>query len=270
MGGTLHDLAVEVLTTADPHEKADIAYAGARTWFGGKLSVGPSGSGRALPTRPARLDRPELLPQRDMPKRSPGSQTGRIAYVHALAHIELSAVDLTFDLIARFCPRRMPRAFYADWVQVGLEEAKHFRLLAARLGGLDATYGDLPAHDGLWQAAEETGDDLTARLAIVPLVLEARGLDIQPSLIEKARRAGDTATADVLEIIYRDEKKHVAIGMRWFRHLCEREGRRPEPAFHDLVRRYFRRPLRPPFNDRARSEAGMTPGFYRPLANNIG
>ncbi len=266
---TLHDAAIDVLETADPHEKAALGYASAKAWFGGRLGVGPSDRRRRPPDRPARLDRPILLSPREMPKRSSGSNAGRIAYVHSLAHIELSAVDLTFDLIARFCPRAMPRGFYDDWVQVGLEESKHFRLLAERLTELGAAYGDLPAHDGLWQAAEETGDDLTARLAIVPLVLEARGLDIQPSLIEKARRAGDEKTAAVLDIIYRDEKKHVAFGVRWFRHLCAAEGRAPEPAFHDLVRRYFRRPLRPPFNDRARSEAGLTPGFYRPLATVI-
>ncbi|MEM7566653.1 MAG: ferritin-like domain-containing protein [Pseudomonadota bacterium] len=266
---TLYDAALDVLETADPLAKADLGYAAAKAWFKGAMAVGPAGLGRAIPNRPARLDRPILLSPRDMPKRSPGSKAGRIAYIHSLAHIELSAVDLTFDLIARFCGRTMPRGFFDDWVQVGLEEAKHFRLLANRLRDLDAAYGDLPAHDGLWQAAEETGDDLTARLAIVPLVLEARGLDIQPSLIKKARRAGDEETAAILDIIYRDEKKHVAFGVRWFRHLCAAEGRAPEPAFHDLVRRYFRRPLRPPFNDRARSEAGLTPGFYRPLATVI-
>jgi uncharacterized ferritin-like protein (DUF455 family) len=151
-------------------------------------------------------------------------------------------------------------------VQVGLEEAKHFRLLADRLEALDSFYGDLPAHDGLWQSSQATGHDLLARLAVVPLVLEARGLDVTPATIDKMRAAGDEPSARILEIIYRDEKRHVAFGARWFRHLCEREGRPLEATFHALVRTNFRGSLKPPFNDKARSEAGLTPGFYRPLA----
>lgn len=164
----------------------------------------------------------------------------------------------------------MPRSFFDDWVQVGLEEAKHFALLDRRLKELDAAYGDLPAHDGLWQAAEATGHDLTARLAVIPLVLEARGLDVTPSMGEKVRQTGDHATAAILDVIYRDERRHVAFGAKWFRFLCDRERRAPEPAFHDLVRACFRGALKPPFNDRARSEAGLTPGFYKPLASLIG
>jgi uncharacterized ferritin-like protein (DUF455 family) len=139
-------------------------------------------------------------------------------------------------------------------------------MLDRRLKDLGAAYGDLPAHDGLWQAAEATGHDLTARLAVIPLVLEARGLDVTPSMAENLRANGDETTAAILDVIYRDEKRHVAFGSKWFRFLCDRERRAPEPAFHDLVRRYFRGPLKPPFNDRARSEAGLTPGFYKPLS----
>ncbi|ODN69780.1 hypothetical protein A6302_02902 [Methylobrevis pamukkalensis] len=143
-------------------------------------------------------------------------------------------------------------------------------MLDRRLKELGGAYGDLPAHDGLWQAAEATGHDLRARLAVIPLVLEARGLDVTPAMSDKLRAAGDEPSAGILDVIYRDEKRHVAFGAKWFRFLCDRDRVAPEPAFHDLVRRNFRGPLKPPFNDRARSEAGLTPGFYKPLAGIAG
>lgn len=168
-------------------------------------------------------------------------------------------------MVGRFAGEAMPRSFYDDWVRVGLEEATHFTLLSRRLADLGASYGDFPAHDGLWQAAAETGQRLIARLAVVPLVLEARGLDVTPSMIAKLEAAGDGRTAAIFRRIYEDEKGHVFVGMRWFRYLCDREGLAPEPTFHALVRRHFRGSLKPPFNDFARSSAGLTPGFYRPL-----
>jgi uncharacterized ferritin-like protein (DUF455 family) len=219
-----------------------------------------------MPDRPGRPERPRLLPPRDMPKRTTGGAKGRIALLHALAHIELNAVDMTWDLIGRFVHAPVPQSFFDDWVQVGLEEAKHFELLAKRLVALGAAYGDHPAHDGLWQAAQATKDSLLARVAIVPLVLEARGLDVTPAMQANLAAAGDTASADILAIIYRDEKRHVAFGAKWFRFLCAREQRAPEPTFHALVRANFRGPVKPPFNDKARSEAGLTPGFYKPLS----
>ena len=202
-----------------------------------------------------------------MARRSAFDLAGRIALLHALAHIELNAVDMTWDLLGRFVAEPMPRAYYDDWVNVGFEEAKHFRMISARLAGLGAAYGDLPAHDGLWQAAQATGESLIARLAVVPLVLEARGLDVSPAIISRLEAAGDAASAAVVGVIYEDEKGHVACGARWFRHLCELSGRPPEATFHDLVRRHFRGPVKPPFNDRARAEAGLTPGFYKPLVS---
>lgn len=223
-----------------------------------------------MPDRPGRPDQPVLLAPRDMPKRKLGGDGSKIALIHSLAHIELNAVDLTWDLIGRFAHIKLPRSYYDDWVRVGLEEAKHFAMLEDRLAKLGAAYGDMPAHDGLWQAAQDTGHDLAARLAIIPLVLEARGLDITPPMIEKARAIGDEDTAKVLDVIYRDEKNHVAFGAKWFRYWCDRIGQRPESSFHTYVRKHFRGNLKPPFNDRARSEAGLTPGFYKPLAPLIG
>ena len=261
---SLAEEAVAVVRTADLAMKADHAYSVAKAWFGGTLGVG-SVDNRALPADPGRPAKPDLIAPSRMPRRSKGGVKGRVALLHALAHIELNAVDLTWDMIARSARHRLPRSYYDNWVQVGLEEAKHFKLLSNRLHDLDSWYGALPAHAGLWEAAQSTGEDLTARLAIIPLVLEARGLDVTPSTIRSLEALGDEPSADILRTIYHDEKKHVAFGAKWFRYLCDREQRTPETTFQALVRKHFRGAIKPPTNDRARAEAGLTPGFYKPL-----
>jgi uncharacterized ferritin-like protein (DUF455 family) len=202
-----------------------------------------------------------------MPKRRAfGSQAGRIALLHALAHIELNAIDLGWDIIARFSGEDLSRAFFDDWVGVATEEAAHFALLADRLGDFGVCYGDLPAHDGLWGAAAATADDLLARLAVVPLVLEARGLDVTPEMVARLERVGDRPSAEILRRIYRDEIGHVAIGLRWFDRLCRAHGLVPEEVFHERVRRCFKGDLKPPFNHEARAAAGFSPRYYEPLA----
>lgn len=202
-----------------------------------------------------------------MPRRKIGiGIAGRVALLHALAHIELNAIDLAWDIIARFASEDLPRAFYDDWVGVADDEARHFLLLSERLSALEAAYGDLPAHDGLWQAAEETAHDLLARLAIVPLVLEARGLDVTPAMTTKLDTAGDGESAAILRIIYRDEIGHVAVGKRWFDWRCERQGLVPKTTWQDLVRRHFKGQLKPPFNAEGRDAAGFPAAFYEPLA----
>ncbi|MCX5515230.1 DUF455 domain-containing protein [Kaistia algarum] len=257
--------AARIVATADLDEKVELAFAAAKGWFGRSLSLSSGPSDGVMADRPGRPPLPELVPPRELPKRSTGSLQGRTSLVHSLCHIELNAVDLTWDLVGRFHGTAMPRSFYDNWVQVGLEEAKHFSLLSRRLTDMGSFYGALPAHDGLWQATQETGHDLLARLAILPLVLEARGLDVTPPLIEKMREVGDGESAAILDVIYRDERRHVAFGCKWFRFLCDRRGLAPEPTFRRLVIQHFRGPLKPPFNDFARAEAGLTPGFYRPL-----
>jgi uncharacterized ferritin-like protein (DUF455 family) len=202
-----------------------------------------------------------------MPKRRAfGSMAGRIALVHALAHIELNAIDLGWDLVARFSGQKLPHAFFDDWVSVATEEAHHFELLAHRLADFGVAYGDLPAHDGLWEAAAATADDLLARLAVVPLVLEARGLDVTPEMAARLERIGDLRTAAILQRIYRDEIGHVAIGLRWFEHLCQTRGLNPEAVFHERVRRCFKGDLKQPFNHEARAAAGFPAPYYEPLA----
>jgi len=198
-----------------------------------------------------------------MPKRRNfGSSAGRLALLHALAHIELNAIDLAWDITARFAGADLPRKFYDDWVGVAAEEAEHFALLADRLEMLGGCYGALPAHDGLWEAAAATATDLLARLAVVPLVLEARGLDVTPEMIEKLRRQDDSASVAALETIYREEVAHVAAGERWFRFECARRGLDPVETYRELVRRYHRGGLKPPFNRAARDKAGFAAAFY--------
>ncbi|KNY16891.1 MULTISPECIES: ferritin-like domain-containing protein [unclassified Shinella] len=254
------------IVAADLDLKTALAQETARRWFARTLSM-RSPLDPALPARPGRPEKPELIPPKHMEKRSLHTLKGRIALLHALAHIELNAVDLALDIVARFTTERVPHSFFDGWMQVAFEEAKHFRLIRDRLRDLGADYGDLPAHDGLWQAAHDTRNDLTARLAVVPLILEARGLDVTPTLQAKMRETGDDASADILDIIYNDEKGHVAVGAKWFRFLCAREKKDPSATFKELVRTNFRGPLKPPFNDVARAEAGLTPSFYRALVS---
>ena len=265
--------AIDVLTTADAAEKARRTHAHAAAWRSGAI---PSIGDARPPDRPARPDRPELRPPREMPKRrKAGSEAGRIALLHAIAHIELNAVDLSWDIIARFAHEAedaagnifaLPRAFFADWVTVADEEAKHFLLLANRLESLGSHYGALPAHDGLWEAATGTAGDLTARLAVVPLVLEARGLDVTPAMVESLTAAGDLATAAILQTIHDDEIGHVAVGRRWFEHVCARRGDEPIPTWQALVRKHFKGALKRPFNTASRDKAGFAAAFYEPLA----
>ena len=255
--------AVRILETADAKSKAEQSRKLAVAWRSGELDCRWPGN---PPIRPARPSRPELRMPRDMPRRKAGgSIEKRVALLHALAHIELNAIDLAWDMIARFGSADLPEAFLDAWVKVGDEEALHFELLIARLKDLGATYGDLPAHDGLWQAAEETAHDLLARLAIVPLVLEARGLDVTPKMIADLERFGDTESAAVLKVIYRDEIGHVAIGMRWFEHVARDRGLDAQDAWQCLVRRHFKGVLKPPFNQAGRDAANMPAGFYETL-----
>jgi uncharacterized ferritin-like protein (DUF455 family) len=260
---TLAGSAVAILTTADPASKAAASQALAAAWSGGPMALGKA----TPPSRPARLPRPTLRPPKTMPKRrSFGSPAGRVALLHALAHIELNAIDLGWDVIARFATPELPRAFFDDWVGVAAEEAHHFELLVGRLTDFRVAYGDLPAHDGLWEAAAATADDLLARLAVVPLVLEARGLDVTPEMAARLERAGDNESAEILRRIYRDEIGHVAIGLRWFERLCQIRGLDPEAVFHERVRRCFKGHLKPPFNHEARAAAGFPARYYEPLA----
>lgn len=261
-------MASAVLTTADGKDKTALSRRYAEIWRQARSSGTPLAIGTASPPRqPARPEQPELLSPRDVPRRRPGSPEGRKALLHAVAHIELNAVDLHWDIIARFTDTPMPFGFYDDWVKAADEESKHFNLVCDCLEAHGSFYGDLPAHAGMWRAAEDTAEDLLARLAVVPMVLEARGLDVTPGMIEVFRKAGDTLAVTSLETIYAEEVGHVAYGSKWFHYLCGRDGSDPEEVFQTLVRRYFHSPLKPPFNEEKRAEAGIPTTYYWPLAD---
>jgi uncharacterized ferritin-like protein (DUF455 family) len=260
---TLIDAACHVLNAADPAEKVRLSAHYGGQWAAGKLQE--IGSARP-PERPARPERPTLCRPGDMKRRRFGSPGGRIAFMHAIAHIELNAIDLAWDMVARFTDEDLPAQFYADWVGVAADEARHFQLLADYLNKNAAAYGDLPAHDGLWEAAHLTSDDILARLALVPLVLEARGLDTTPAAIQKLRQNGDTDAAAILKTIGAEEIPHVAAGVRWFEYICEVRGLEPKATYQDLVRTRFKGTLKAPFATDARAAAGFDAAWYEPLA----
>ena len=266
---TLAEMATDVLTTADGRQKTALSRQYAAEWRASRsgdtaaIEVGSA----TPPLHPARPESPALLNPRDVPKRKPGSPQGRIALLHAVAHIELNAVDLHWDIIARFTDVPMPLGFYDDWVKSADEESKHFNLMCDCLEALGSQYGALPAHAGMWRAAEDTVDDLMGRLAVVPMVLEARGLDVTPGMIEIFKRADNKDAVAALELIYAEEVGHVAYGSKWFNFLCGRDNLDPKAEFHRLVTHYFHGALKPPFNEEKRADAGLPPDFYWPLAD---
>lgn len=268
MSLSLSDCAVEVLKTADAHEKTALSRHYAKAWFSAREAGETLAIGQATPPdRPARPEKPELLPPRDVPRRRPGTPEGQIALLHAVAHIELNAVDLHWDIIARFTHIPMPLGFYDDWVKAADEESKHFNLLYDCLKSKGSHYGALPAHAFMWRAAEDTANDILARLAVVPMVLEARGLDVTPGMIEIFRKAKLENVVAALETIYAEEVGHVAYGSKWFNFLCGRDDVDPKETFHTLVKKYFHGALKPPFNEEKRADAGIPPDFYWPLAD---
>ncbi|MBL8315993.1 MAG: ferritin-like domain-containing protein [Rubrivivax sp.] len=208
---------------------------------------------QALPGRPAR---PRLVHPTTLPRRSAHSLAGRAALLHAVAHIEFNAINLALDAAWRFAG--LPQDFYRDWLRVAREEAHHFTLVAGHLATLGHAYGDFDAHDGLWAMTERTAADPTARMALVPRTLEARGLDATPPMQAQLRKAGDEAAVAILDVILRDEIGHVAVGNRWYRWLCARDGLDPL-AHYALLAAAHRAPiLRPPFNHAARRAAGFS------------
>ena len=264
---TLAEMAVAVLTTADGREKAALSRRLAAQWQAARASGAPIAIGSAAPPlHPARPEQPALLAPRDVPRRKSSTQAGRAALLHAVAHIELNAVNLHWDIIARFTATPMPMGFYDDWVKAADEESKHFNLMCDCLEAAGSHYGALPAHAGMWQAATDTATDLMGRLAVVPMVLEARGLDVTPGMIAIFEKAGEQQAVEALQIIYAEEVHHVAYGSKWFHFLCGRHDLDPVGVFHDLVQRYFHGALKPPFNEEKRAEAGIPPDFYWPLA----
>lgn len=256
-----HSAILRAFNASDPVEKANATHQLVRDWQNHKLPR-PQAMPQNWPDRPGRPAQPELRPPNAMPKRRGSGLKWRITLLHALAHIELNAIDLALDLLARFSHYALPDAFVQDWMQVAADESKHFLMIEKRLRDLGSYYGALPAHDGLWEAALKTKHDFAARLAVVPMVLEARGLDVTPPMIEKLHKSNDEESAALLTVIYEDEKKHVNAGVRWFHTVCQAENLDPETTFKTKLETYFRGALKPPFNIPAREEAGLPRHFY--------
>jgi uncharacterized ferritin-like protein (DUF455 family) len=252
----LRQSALDALCTADPMDK--VAQARALHGQAAALAIAPHAPLVTAPL-PGRPERPVLIHPAKVPRRSPATPQGLAALLHAIAHIEFNAINLALDAVWRWDD--MPADYYLDWVRVASEEAYHFSLLSAHLASLGQRYGDFPAHDNLWAMCERTQDDITARMALVPRTLEARGLDASPLIQDKLRQAGtpDALRAvDILEIILRDEVGHVAIGNRWYRWLCEGQGLEPVAHYAVLAARHHAPKLHPPFNEAARRRAGFT------------
>ena len=251
------------LLTADPRAKAMATRRVARDWRLGRLAWPDAWA--AMPERPARPALPELLAPRHMPKRGKaGSPRALVALWHALAHIEFVAIDLALDMAGRFAPemaRRLgdarARGFTGDFLKVAADEAMHFALIDRHLHALGSGYGALPAHDGLWSAAAATAHDVAARLALVPMVLEARGLDVTPQTRARVAAAGDMRGARLLDRILEDEIDHVSVGVRHFRAICDESGDDFDQLWNKLVTRHFSGALKPPFNASARHRAGL-------------
>lgn len=250
--------ALAAYTEPDPESKAHLTLALAR------LDVGAAKLPE-LPAQPGRPKQPVLVPPAQVARRKLGSPAGRIALIHAVAHIEFNAINLALDAALRFAD--MPGPYYADWLSVAVDEARHFRLLCARLQTLGSDYGALPAHNGLWEMAEKTADDPMVRMALVPRVLEARGLDVTPGMIERLKAVGDTATVDALEVILREEVRHVEIGTRWFRWLCNARGQDADATFLTLLAEQGVHVAAGQLNTTARSAAGFSAGELSALGS---
>lgn len=262
---TIGDAALDVLATADPMSKCVLSRQFAKAWQDGHLKFEFA---KTIPLRPARPDKPELLSPKLMPRRrNIGQRDNMVSLLHAVAHIEFNAIDLAWDIVTRF-GEAMPRDFTTDWIKVADDETRHFKMISDRLKFYNASYGDLPAHDGLWQSAMDTAHSLQCRLAIVPLVLEARGLDVTPPMINRFKKASDFDSAAALDVIYQEEISHVQTGQKWFEFLCQQDNSDPVETYHRLVRKHFKGHIKPPFNNVARSLAGMPEAFYLPLSVN--
>ena len=252
------------LLTANPRAKCFAAREVARDWRKGVLAWDFD---VAMPDQPAWPAAPQLLPPGQMPKRRKGgSESGRIALWHSLAHIEFVAIDLALDMAGRF-GAEMGEDFVGDFLGVAADEAMHFALLARKLEQLGSHYGALPAHAGLWEAAHATREDVAARLAVVPMVLEARGLDVTPATLERVAAAGDAHGARILARILDDEIRHVAFGTKHFVRCAAAARQAPESLWQNLVKRHFRGSVKPPFNDSARLAAGLSRDFYAEIAH---
>jgi uncharacterized ferritin-like protein (DUF455 family) len=260
---TMHDSsnlfvqARAALMEAEPQTKCELAEQLYSDWNNGLLKM-EAGSDlvRTDVTEPGRPQKPELVHPRALPRRGLGTQEGQAALIHAVTHIEFNAINLALDAVYRY--PGMPAEYYGDWLRVAHEESRHFNLLRNRLNKMDYDYGDFAAHNGLWEIAMRTAHDLVHRMAMVPRMMEARGLDVTPDMIKRFRKIGDLETADILKIILSEEIGHVEAGSRWFRFLCKERGIDAEQTWLDLVQNYLATDIRCPLHWETRRQAGFS------------
>jgi len=263
---SLFNAAYQCLMTADVDNKLAMTQAVAQQWVEQGLSLTdlPKTPIQKI-SQPGRPSHPKLVAPRDLPRRRLSTPEGHAALLHSVTHIEFNAINLAWDAVYRF--RDMPAAFYDDWVNIAKEEAEHFQLLREHVRSLGYDYGDFPAHNGLWEMAVKTDFDVLVRMALVPRVLEARGLDVTPGMMKKLEASGDQRAVEILQIILRDEIGHVAVGSRWFRHACAAQNQQPESTFKALIQEYLQGELRPPFHVEARLAAGFSQEELDALSN---
>jgi len=249
--------AKQCLDTCDPVQKVALTHYSFRQWQDGLLELknGLESKPEKIPV-PGRPDRPALVSPRDVTRRKIGTILGQQALVHAICHIEFNAINLAWDAIYHF--QDMPEEYYSDWLKVADEEAYHFTLLRDRLLQLGSDYGEFDAHNGLWEMACKTDHDVMVRMALVPRVLEARGLDVTPGMMKRLLSTGDHRTVRLLEIILRDEIGHVAVGSRWFEYSCQQRGLNSEHIFQQLLEEYMQGYIKGPFFEQARKQAGFS------------
>ena len=255
MKTTLASAAYRALMCSTVNKKINQTQELQSNWLAGQLSLENASRALSVPV-PGRPGQPELVSPRRLKPRKLHTPEGKAAFIHALAHIEFNALNLALDAVYRF--PQMPRTFYTDWLNVAVEEALHFELLAERLNESGYRYGDFPAHNSLWEMAVKTETGVLERMAMVPRVYEARGLDVTPGMIERLRKMGDSRTAGILMLILRDEIGHVAAGNRWYLWACGLVNKNPQETFKHLIREYRPGPVKGPFNYVARLQAGFT------------
>ena len=258
MSGELFKHAWDVLKISSYQEKVEQTYALYEKYAGldnNAIKSDSAEKAQSLVT-PGRPEKPQLVLPKDLPRRSMSSLEGRAALIHAICHIEFNAINLALDAVYRF--REMPKQYYLDWLLVAKEEAYHFSLLSDYLIELNFSYGDFPSHNGLWEMAVETDHDVLVRMALVPRVLEARGLDVTPGIMKKFESINDTRALEILAIIQKDEIGHVEIGSRWFRYCCEQRKLDHDVTFRKLLKEYLKSNIKKPINYNARLQAGFT------------
>ena len=266
MSENLIDRLYAALAVADIDRKPVLAQQLYDDWRAGKFAL-PAWDEKEIPLVHGVPPRPEIVQGSKVPRRSPATAEGRAALLHAVAHIEYAAIDLALDHVFRF--RGLPQDYYADWLRVAADEARHFGLLRGYLRTLGYDYGDFPAHDSLWQMSVRTAQDVLARMALVPRLMEARGLDATPPIREKLRQAGDHEAVRILDIILNDEIIHVAIGDRWFRYFCRERNVEPETTYRELIVRHSAPWPQLPMNEEARRQAGFSEEELQCLARRI-